>query len=291
MNSRLRFSIFSLFALASALVLASCQTTELEKRNYLSSYRGMETTRNLAGGTSMVRESDPRTMARYRKVLVEPVRYIPPRNPDPKHKGPTRAEAQQLTAAFEKALKEELGRHYELTSRRSRDTLAVRAALTELRPSQPALFILNYLPYAGAATTGLSLATGETLGAGSTSMEAEVVDAASRRQLYALVERSKGSKLQPSGLEKWGQSEQAMKIWARKIRRGIQRSAPVATANVPRATQGQQARANQRQQPASASRNAAAANKEGNQGPFAGLFKQKEKPEPTPAANTRRATR
>lgn len=275
MHTRLPLAVSALLA---ALVFSSCQTTELERSNFLSTYRGMETKRT-PGGVSMERQSDPQSLARYRRVMVEPVRYIPPRNPDPKRQGPTRAEARRLAAAFEQNLKDELGAHYELTNRRGRDTLAVRAALTELRPSQPALFALNYLPYAGAATTGLSLATGETLGAGATAMETEVVDAASRRQVYALAERSRGTKLQPSGLERWGQSEQAMRIWSRKIRRGIQRSAPVEQSSASRATRGQAAVGNQRQQrqqQASASRNASSSKPEDRQGPFGGFFRSQD---------------
>jgi hypothetical protein len=219
--------------LVSALFLLSlvgCQTNEPEKRNFLSTYRGVEATKGPTGNTALVKASDPKTFDRYNKVLIEPVRYIAPRNPDPKHKGPTREEARKLTSTFDRILREELGSHYQLTNRRSRDTLIVRAALTELRPSEPGLFIFNYLPYAGAVTTGLSLATGETLGAGSNAVEAEAQDSLSRRQVYALVERTKGGKLQPSGLERWGQSEQAMRVWSRKIRRGIQKS----TATSPR---------------------------------------------------------
>jgi len=217
---KLRF-VSALFLL---LPLVGCQTTEPEKRNFLSTYRGVEATKGPTGRTALVKESDPKTFDRYNKVLIEPVRYIAPRNPDPKHKGPTREEARRLTSTFDRILREELGSHYELTNRRSRDTLIVRAALTELRPSEPGLFIFNYLPYAGAVTTGLSLATGETLGAGSNAVEAEAQDSLTRRQVYALVERTKGGKLQPSGLERWGQSEQAMRVWSRKIRRGIQKS-------------------------------------------------------------------
>jgi hypothetical protein len=73
-------------------------------------------------------------------------------------------------------------------------------------------------------TTGVSLATGKTPGAGSTSVEAEVIDSYSRRQVYAIVDQFKGSKFQPTGIDRWGQTESAMKSWSRKIRMGIQGS-------------------------------------------------------------------
>ena len=161
-------------------------------------------------------------MERYRRVIIEDVRVIPYKRKDPKEKAATRQEAEELAELFEDILEEELGKYYEITRYRSYSTLSVRAALTELEPSNPAMFAVNYLPYAGAATTGLSMIQGETLGAGTTTFEAEVVDSRSRRQLFAIVDQFKGSKLQPSGLEKWGQAKSAMRTWSRQIRKGIQ---------------------------------------------------------------------
>src|SRR5690606_21127705 len=118
----------------------------------------------------------------------------------------------------------EFGKHYEITRYRSYKTLTVRAAITELRPSQPELFAVNYLPYAGIAATGLKMASKEkeTLGAGAISIELEVVDSRSRRQLFAMVDQLKGNKIQIGGLEKWGQAQDAMRMWARKTVRGVQ---------------------------------------------------------------------
>ena len=62
-------------------------------------------------------------------------------------------------------------------------------------------------------------------------MEAEVLDARTRRQLYAIVDQYKGSKFQPGGIEKWGQTEGAMRSWSRKIRLGVQGSAEEAAAS------------------------------------------------------------
>ncbi|MDF1863025.1 MAG: DUF3313 domain-containing protein [Verrucomicrobiales bacterium] len=136
----------------------------------------------------------------------------------------TRAESERLAEKFEKILKEELSPHYQITTRRGYNTLIVRAALTELRPSDPGLFVVNYLPYAGIAATGVQLATGEAPGGGSTSFEAEVIDSRTRRQVYAIADQIKGGKLQVGGLAKWGQAERAMRGWSRRIRLAIQKA-------------------------------------------------------------------
>src|SRR5690606_16045644 len=126
----------------------------------------------------------------------------------------TSEEAKHLASRFEQILREELSPHYQITNRRGANTLVVRATLTDLQASNPGVFVFNYLPYAAAVTTGVSLATGKTPGAGSTTVEAEVLDAYSRRQVYAIVDQFKGSKFQPAGVERWGQTEAAMRTWS-----------------------------------------------------------------------------
>jgi len=205
------------------IALAGCETTQPEKKYYLSSYRGMEEKPGVLGSPAMIREADADRLERYTKVVIEDVKVIRSKNTNPKVKQATREEAERLAERFEVILAEELGRSFEVTRYRGSNTLLVRAAITELQPSNPALFAVNYLPYAGVAATGLKMASPEknTIGAGSTTIEIEVLDARSRRQLYAMVDRLKGSKLQPGGLEKWGQTEGAMRIWARQVHRGV----------------------------------------------------------------------
>ncbi len=206
-----------------AFFFAACETTETTKPRHLSSTRALKAESGGPGNKALVRKSDPRTLTKYKKVVVENVRVAQPgRAPDGANRRATRQEAQQLANRFEEILRDELRPHYQITNRRGRDTLVVRATLTDLQPSRPGVFVFNYLPYAAAVTTGLSLATGKTPGAGSTTVEAEVLDASSRRQVYALVDQYKGSKFQPSGVSRWGQTESAMRTWSRQIRSGIQ---------------------------------------------------------------------
>ncbi len=213
------------FLLCPVLFLIGCETTEPGvKRHYISSYRGMSEDTSSVINKALVKKSDPTVLKKYTKVMIEDVKVIPAKNLPEKQKTATREEGERLAEAFEETLEKEFGNHYQITNRRGRNTLLVRAALTDLQPSNPGVFVFNYLPYAGVLTTGMTLATGKTPGAGSTSMEAEVLDSRSRRQLYAIIDQHKGSKFQPGGIEKWGQTEGAMRTWSRKIRLGVQPS-------------------------------------------------------------------
>ncbi|MEC5128243.1 DUF3313 domain-containing protein [Verrucomicrobiales bacterium BCK34] len=237
-------------------LLVSCETTEPDKRHYLSSYRGLETQTGPLGNPSLVRSADPERLKRYTKVIIEDVKVIPTKNQDPKLKYATREESEQLAEQFEDILEKELGKSYEITKRRGYNTLAVRAALTELRPSNPALFAVNYMPYVGVAATAVQVLSEkkEALGAGSASIEAEVVDSRSRRQLYAMVDQLKGGKLQPGSLEKWGQAQGAMRGWSRKIHRGIKANAPATSTTKKPAAQKPATKKPEKKKPAPASK-------------------------------------
>ena len=224
---KLRTALF----LLPLITFVGCETTAPTKRYFISSYRGMENQPGVLGGSAMVRVGDAKSLQKYTKVIIEDVRVIPAKKTSPDQKVATREESRILADKFEAVLRRELGNHYELTTRRGSNTLAVRAALTELQPSNPALFALNYAPYVGIAMSGVKVATGNTPGAGATSFEAEVLDSLSRRQLYAILDRSQGTKIQFTGLDKWGHSESAMRIWSRKIRTGIQANTKTLTTS------------------------------------------------------------
>ncbi|MDF1656873.1 MAG: DUF3313 domain-containing protein [Verrucomicrobiales bacterium] len=204
--------------------LISCETSQPDKSHHLSSYRGMEEHVGAFGNKALVKKGDPERLKRYERVIIEDVRVILPKNTDPKVKKASRQEAEVLAEKFEDILEAEFAKSYEITRSRSYKTITIRAALTDLEPSNPALFAVNYMPYAGLAATGLQVLQGETkaIGAGSAEIEIEVLDSRSRRQLYAMVDRLEGGKLQPGSLSKYGQAEMAMQAWARKVRKAVQ---------------------------------------------------------------------
>jgi len=196
----------------------------------------MSEDKSSAVNKALVKRTDPSALRQYTKVMIEEVKVIPAKNIPAKQKAATLEEGAVLATYFEETLKKEFGEHYQLTNRRGSNTLLVRAALTDLQPSNPGVFVFNYLPYTGLLTTGVTLATGKTPGAGSTSMEAEVLDARTRRQLYAIVDEYKGSKLQPGGVEKWGQTEGAIRTWSRMLRLGVQAPSSKSSSAASRAS-------------------------------------------------------
>ncbi|MEM1441495.1 MAG: DUF3313 domain-containing protein [Verrucomicrobiota bacterium] len=213
----------------SAAFLSSCETSQPDKRYALSSYRGMEEHVGAFGNKAMVKTADSSRLERYERVIIDDIRVMLPRNTDPKVRKASREEAEVLAEKFEDILEAEFAKHYEITRYRSSKTMRIRAALTDLEASNPALFATNYMPYAGIAATGIQLLEGDSgaLGAGSASIEIEIVDSRTGRQLFAMIDKLEGSKFQPGSLSKYGQAEMAMQAWARKARKAVQGKIPM----------------------------------------------------------------
>ena len=77
----------------------------------------------------------------------------------------------------------------------------IRVALTDLKKSNP---LLNFIPPTN--LTGLGL--------GGASMEAELVDSVTGRQIAAVVQSQQGQKLSLDGLSEWGDTKAIMDQWA-----------------------------------------------------------------------------
>ncbi|MEM9016020.1 MAG: DUF3313 domain-containing protein [Verrucomicrobiota bacterium] len=208
-------------------LLVGCETTQPASRYYLSSYRGMEEHVGAFGNKAMVKTIDANRFERYDRVIIEDIKVLPSKSKDPQFREATKAEAEALAEKFEDFLEKEFAKSFEITRYRSYKTLTVRAALTDIEASNPALFAVNYMPYAGLAATGYQLLDGDALGAGSTTMEIEILDSRSRRQLWAMVDRLKGGKLQPGSLSKFGQTEMAMQAWAKKTYKAAKGKRPM----------------------------------------------------------------
>lgn len=189
----------------------------------------MEEHVGVLGNRAMIKTSSPERFERYERVIIEDVRVALPKKSDPKIRKASREEAEALAEKFEDILEAEFGKFYEVTRSRSSKTLTIRATITDLVPSNPALFAVNYMPYAGMAATGIQVLQGSprAVGAGSASIELEVLDSRSRRQLFAMMDEIHGGKFQPGSLAKYGQAEMAMQSWARKTRKAVQGKKPM----------------------------------------------------------------
>jgi hypothetical protein len=212
--------ILKLFVLLGlALGLVSCQTTEPSSAKFLSSYQGLKSS---GFGGTMVHRGSGVDLSSYDRVRIEPVRVIGSApvgaNGEAKKSHATSAEARQLAKQFESELRRELGETHRIVSSGGRGTATVRAALVELRGANTPVFLAGYAPYAGAASTAMRVVTGTTPGSGAATVQAEVLDSRTRKQLFVLVDRDQSAKWEiTEGLSRWGQAESAFKEWSARI--------------------------------------------------------------------------
>jgi hypothetical protein len=103
------------------------------------------------------------------------------------------------------AIRNRLYGHYVLVNQSGPGIARIRVALTDLKKSNP---VLNTLPQTKLMGTGL----------GGASMEAELIDSVTGRQIAAIVETQKGKKLSMAGMTKWGDAQAVMDRWAQRFR-------------------------------------------------------------------------
>lgn len=218
------------FAVALAgSCLMSCETTSPSKAKFLSSYDGLERAPGL--DNAQVYRGDAEDLGTYDRVYIEPVRVIASESGTGKA---TAEEIRTLRAKFQSQLKAELSKSHQVVGRPGRRTLAVRTALVELHPGNPALFLASYAPYGGVVSTAVGIATGTNLGASAAAVQAEVVDSRTGERYFAVVDRNQAAKWAPGqGLTRWGAAEASFRKWSGQIRKAI-----AATTKSPKAVKG-----------------------------------------------------
>ena len=100
---------------------------------------------------------------------------------------------------------------YEIVYRPGPGVARVRIALTDLKQSRTAQ---NIMPLTKLAGTGL----------GGASLEAELLDSQTHKQIGAIVESQLGSRLSLAGISTWGDAKSVMDEWAKRFRQRLDES-------------------------------------------------------------------
>jgi ectoine hydroxylase-related dioxygenase (phytanoyl-CoA dioxygenase family) len=170
----------SLAAATAFLLIATlggCKMTTYET-GFLSDYS------KLTKQDDVLRYVDDAVVKNYNSFIVDPVQFV-------SHKGaePVDAEtAEAVTSAFHKDLVTKLeAANYRVVHTPGPGVARVRVAITDIDKSNP---VLNIIPQTHLMGVGL----------GGVSMEAEVVDSQSGKQIAAVVEGKRGSRMSFAGM-------------------------------------------------------------------------------------------
>jgi len=137
--------------------------------------------------------------------------------------------------ALVKALTENNG--YQVVEEPGPGVLRIRSAFTDLVPVNPVMNTTStILPQARLLSGVISKATGSNLFVGQVGIEAEFLDGQSNERLAAVASKQAGEKYVPFADRKfaptstWGQVEQGMDYWAKKLRTRVDQLHGKATA-------------------------------------------------------------
>lgn len=188
----LLLSCFAMFLLG----LVGC-AAKPQQVGFLSTYRNLEPvseTRLVYIGADI---------KKYDKFILDPIRTVYYDEVVETKVSPE--DAEHLKQFFYQALYNELSTNYQIVATPGPRVARIRIAVTNLKASTPALNVLPQTKLTG-------------LGLGQASAEMEIVDSVSRQQLAAAIESQTGSVVSLSGLTKWGDVQEVIKDWAKRIR-------------------------------------------------------------------------
>ncbi len=178
-------------------IVCGCGPKKVASTGFLSDYSRLEP----FSGTSM-RYVDRVALGTYSSFIVDPVTS--------RIYGEARAkisaeDLKDMTNYMHAAVVRELSGGYAVAYRPGPGVARIRVAITDLKKSNP---VLNTIPQTKLAGVGL----------GGASMEAEMIDSQTGRQIGAAVESQLGERLSLAGMTTWGDAKQVMDNWAKRLK-------------------------------------------------------------------------
>lgn len=183
--------------LAAAILLAGCagQSRRAVATGFLAD---AELTADAADANALAYWSPALDLREYDSVIVAPVEAA--LRERQRTQAPTPQELDALAQGLADALAEGLGARWRIATAPGARTLLLRAVITDVRASAPALNIHPATKLIG-------------VGLGGASVEAELVDSVSGARLAAFADTRLASKEIGSGLTRWGDARSALESW------------------------------------------------------------------------------
>jgi len=202
---------------AMSLVLGGCMTTKEARR--------VETKGILVdpailskgeGDQALHRYQNPQiNIAKYSKLMIVPVKFFKPEKATVEEL----ADLKDLANNFNQYLFAELSRDYNIVLAPETGTLKIETAITEAGKSNPTMdFISTVLPIGLGASIIKDAATGKPLNVGEISGEMKITDATTGELVAAAVDGRVGGKSFKGMFSSWGDANNAMEFWAKKLR-------------------------------------------------------------------------
>jgi hypothetical protein len=173
------------------------------------------------GGVDLVYLKEGVDFKKYNKVMLDNIIFFT--DPNAQFKGVEADELKKLEDSFHSALKKELEKEYPyvaypIVNEPGPDVMKLRVAVTTLNPGRPAVCgaAMAVVPIRLTVGEVKKAITGEEFGAGSASIEVEILDSITNERIAAAID--KYSESQEACLEKEGAAHEAFGFWAKRLR-------------------------------------------------------------------------
>ncbi len=203
---------------------------DYQAHGFLTDYSKISKTKDDAGSYKYVDSTVD--FSKYDKLLVDRIKIF--FKDESKYKGIDPDELKELTDYFYEAINKAVGDTYPMVKEVGPGVLRLRVAITDLVPNNTAASVTTLLvPFLWLGDAGTGVATGDaggTVFTGQATVELEVLDSVSSKQLGAHIETETGQKYNyahgvAEGVEgyidaysKWAYTKRAMDDWAHLLR-------------------------------------------------------------------------
>ena len=195
-------TILTLMSMALIVFHAGCSSSDLTRTGFLSDYSKLQ-----KESDSVLRYVDQTSAPKYSAFIVEPV--LVQFSPEAKSEGNlTGSQIKDLSKYMQKGVLDAVrNAGMKVTTQPGSGVARIRIALTDIEKTGA----LNMLPQASLMGAGV----------GGASMEAEVVDSVTGRQVGAIVQSKQGSRMPFSNLGDWTAAKSVMDAWAQRFQQTL----------------------------------------------------------------------
>ncbi len=213
--------IYFRFIIALALTFTSsniyaAETEEMPRSGFLSTYDSLKQSDEYM--VEWLFFDEKANFNSYDKIILDYVQFFV--KEDAEYKGLQANEMQELAEAFHQSVIKALSDKYQFVSKPGPGTMRIRLALTDVEPIKAGRNTLTAVVPVGVVLNLVKVAaTGESIGVGRTSMEAEIFDTQNRMRLVAAIDTDVGKKYAGyKGDTKWAHAEGTFEAWAKDLR-------------------------------------------------------------------------
>jgi len=203
-------------ALLTSLLITGCMAggmKDVEKTGFLGDYSQLKPGGEDRAALVYVKQGvdfKPYDKIMFERVLVQLSPEAESRTIDPEI-------LKEMTDYFQQALINAVKDGYTQVDKPGPNTLRVRVAITDVKPSKPISNTMSsIIPIGMVVSAGTKLVSDDNLGTGEAAAEMDVLDAMTGERLAAAVDRRQGGKMAFRG--KWTDTKDAFDHWAERFR-------------------------------------------------------------------------